>query len=116
MSVNVLHERNPLFVLLADGGVRNDNTVRLLNKGPQRAFALDVSGLPGAAVHVSGVGSVDGKPAVEVGQDQTREIRMSILVSSTLAPQRPANIEIKATDIVTGQTASVGDHFIPASQ
>ena len=113
----MLHERNPLFVLLADGGVRNDYTVRLLNKGPQRAFALDVSGLPGAAVHVSGVGnSVDGKPTVEVGQDQTREIRMSILVSSTLALQRPANIEIKATDTVTGQTASVGDHFIPASQ
>ena len=47
MSINVLHDRNPLYVLLADGGVRNNYTVRILNKGPERTFALDVSGLPG---------------------------------------------------------------------
>ena len=37
MDVNVLHERNPLFVKLSDGGVRNDYTVRLLNKGTERS-------------------------------------------------------------------------------
>ena len=42
ISVNVLHERNPLSVLLSDGGVRNDYTVRLLNKGTRRTFALEV--------------------------------------------------------------------------
>ena len=33
MSVNVLHERNPLYVQLSDGGVRNDYTVRILEQG-----------------------------------------------------------------------------------
>ena len=45
MSVNVLHDRNPLFVQLSDGGVSNNYTVRILNKGPERTLALDVSGL-----------------------------------------------------------------------
>jgi cytochrome c oxidase accessory protein FixG len=117
MSVNVLHDRNPLYVLLADGGVRNDYTVRILNKGAQRSFALDVSGLPGADLHIPGTTrGADGRLAVEVGQDQTREIRLSVQVKSAMAPQSPVGIEIKATDTATGQTAGVADHFVPPSQ
>ena len=117
LSVNVLHERNPLFVLLGDGGVRNVYTVRLLNKGGDRSFALDVAGLPGAVVHVPGVErAADGRLIVEVGPDQTREIRMLVQVDGNDVPKHSTDIEIKATDIATGQTASVGDHFIPADQ
>ncbi len=114
MSVNALHERNPLYVLLADGGVRNDYTVRLLNKGSQRTFALDVSGLPSAFVHIPGVErAADGRLIVEVGQDQTRELRLSVQVADAMVPRGPADIVIRATDTTTGQTVGVGDHFVP---
>ena len=117
MSVNVLHERNPLYVLLADGSVRNDYTVRLLNKGSQRTFSLDALGLRDATVHVSGIErGADDKLIVEVVQDQTRELRMSVQVGSAMVPPSAANIEITATDTATGQTASVQDHFIPANR
>ncbi len=117
MSVNVLHDRNPLYVLLSDGGVRNNYTVRILNKGPERTFALDVSGLPGADLHIPGTERrADGKLAVEVGQDQTREIRLSVQVKSAMVPQSPVGIEIKATDTATGQTAGEQDHFVPPNQ
>jgi polyferredoxin len=114
MSVNVLHERNPLFVQLSDGGVRNDYTVRILNKGAARSFGLNVSGLPGASVNVSGTAlGPDGKLIVEVGQDQTRELRMSVQVAGGMLSARPVNIEIEATDTATGQTATSADHFVP---
>ena len=32
LDVNVLRDRNPLYVKLSDGGVRNGYTVKLLNK------------------------------------------------------------------------------------
>ena len=45
MGISALHERNPLFVTLSDGSVRNDYTVRFLNKaGVSRSFALEVLG------------------------------------------------------------------------
>ena len=117
MSINALHERNPLYVQLADGGVRNDYTVRILNKGARRSFALDVSGLPNAVVHVPGVEpAADGRLVVEVGQDQTRELRLSVQVASAMVPEGPVDIEIKATDSATGKSTSVGDHFVPPSQ
>jgi cytochrome c oxidase accessory protein FixG len=116
MSVNLLHERNPLYVQLSDG-VRNDYTMRILNKGGSRSFALGISGLPNAALHVPGIEpAADGRLIVEVGQDQTRELRLSVRVASADVPERPANIEIRATDTATGQTASVADHFVPPNR
>ncbi len=115
MSVNVLHERNPLFVQLADGGVRNDYTVRLLNKGAERSFAIEVSGLPGASVRIAGIErKPDGRLVVEVGQDQTREVRLSVQAGPAQLPKKAVDVEIGITDVATGQKASAHDHFVPA--
>ena len=44
LGISVLHDRNPLFVTLADGSVRNGYTVRLLNKGRRsRSIALEMT-------------------------------------------------------------------------
>jgi cytochrome c oxidase accessory protein FixG len=56
IQISALHERNPLAVMLSDGGIRNDYTVRILNKsGVARAFAIDVVGLPGATLQTAGI-------------------------------------------------------------
>ncbi len=117
LGVNVLHERNPLFVQLSDGGVRNDYTVRLLNKRAARDVVLEVNGLPNAKISVAGVErAADGRMIVEVGQDQTREIRMSVQASSSDIPPVPLDIEIRATDPATGTTAIAHDHFVPPTR
>ena len=104
-------------MLLSDGGVRNGYTVRILNKGPERTFVLDVSGLSGAELRIPGTEPrADGKLAVEVGQDQTSEIRLSVQVRSTTVPENPVGIEIRATDTVTGQSAAEQDHFVPPNK
>ena len=49
LDINVLHDRNPPYVLLSDGSVRNGYTVKILNKRHQpRDFALETRGLAGA--------------------------------------------------------------------
>ncbi|MBR0988541.1 cytochrome c oxidase accessory protein CcoG [Bradyrhizobium liaoningense] len=117
MDVNVLHERNPLFVQLSDGGVRNDYTVRILNKGAQRSFAIEVSGLPGASVRVAGIEAAPGgKPVVEVGQDQTREVRLSVQVGPADLPKSSRDLEVAITDIASGGRASARDHFLPGDK
>jgi len=117
VGVNVLHERNPLYVLLSDGSVRNDYTLRILNKGGDRTFELDLSGLPSATVKVAGIPlGANGKTIVEVGQDQTREIRVSVQVGNPVLPKTAIDIEFKVTDTVTKQDASARDHFVPADR
>jgi cytochrome c oxidase accessory protein FixG len=118
MSISALHERSPLAVTLSDGSVRNDYTVRFLNKaGLTRAFALEVVDLPAAEIRTAGIQrSADGRLIVEVEPDQTREVRVSVQVPAAQLPKEATDLEFRATDIATCQTASVRDHFVLAGR
>ncbi|TKW75656.1 MAG: cytochrome c oxidase accessory protein CcoG, partial [Bradyrhizobium icense] len=87
-----------------------------LNKGAERSFALDIAGLPGARVNIAGVSrGADGRLLVDVGQDQTREVRLSVQADPAAVPKKTVDIEISATDVATGQTTTARDHFVPGS-
>jgi cytochrome c oxidase accessory protein FixG len=56
LELNVLHDRNPQFVLLSDGSIRNGYTVKLLNKIPDhRTVTLSLDDLPGATMSIVGM-------------------------------------------------------------
>jgi cytochrome c oxidase accessory protein FixG len=56
IDVNVLHDRNPLFVQLSDGSIRNGYEVKLLNKErSETTYALSIEGLAGATLDVVGI-------------------------------------------------------------
>lgn len=51
LDVNVLPDRNPLYVLLKDGSIRNGYDVKILNMTPQpRTVTLHIEGLPNATM------------------------------------------------------------------
>ncbi|MCP1335377.1 cytochrome c oxidase accessory protein CcoG [Futiania mangrovi] len=55
MSLNVLRERNPLFVTLSDGSIRNTYTLKIINKLHRPAeFRVSVSGVEGATIALGG--------------------------------------------------------------
>src|SRR5438105_528986 len=77
-AIRVRHDRNPVFVRLSDGAIRNAYTVRIANKrAERREFALAVSGLAGSLLDVVPARE-DGRVVVEVGPDQTREVRVLV--------------------------------------
>jgi polyferredoxin len=111
-AISVIHDRNPIFVRLSDGALRNGYTVRIVNKRLEtREFALSISGLPGALVDFVGLPPrADGRLVIDVAPDQTREVR--VLVTDYGAPP-PASTPITFVlmDVVTGVRATTGDHF-----
>ncbi len=55
IDFNVAPVRNPTFVTMADGSIRNTYEIRLLNKhGEARPFRIDVSGAPMVRVELEG--------------------------------------------------------------
>jgi cytochrome c oxidase accessory protein FixG len=114
IQISALHDRNPLAVLLGDGSVRNGYTIRLLNKsGVSRSFMLDVSGVPGATLQVAGIQpDANGRLVAEVGEDQTREIRLLVKADKAALPANDAPITLSATDVATGQVTRTSDHFM----
>ncbi len=55
LDINVLHDRNPVFVLLSDGSIRNGFEIKILNMIPQpRTFRIELQGLQSATMSVAG--------------------------------------------------------------
>jgi cytochrome c oxidase accessory protein FixG len=115
LGVAALHDRNPMYVQLSDGGVRNAYTVRFLNKRAEdRVIALRVENLPNARIEVAGskTAAADGAPATAVGPDQTLELRVLISVPKEALVSGSQRIKLRATDVKTGETAVATDNFV----
>ncbi|MGL5116457.1 MAG: cytochrome c oxidase accessory protein CcoG [Beijerinckiaceae bacterium] len=113
-TLGVLHERTPQFVVLRDGAIRNAYTVRIGNKRPEaRSLVLAVDGLPDARIEAVGVTpAADGRLVVEVGPDQTREVRLFVTTPAVALPATATLIWIKAADALDGETIMARENFL----
>jgi polyferredoxin len=113
LEISVRHDRNPLFVTLSDGSIRNAHTVHLLNKRHDASTVeLKIEGLQ-PEVHVVGQDTaVAGTPLIPVGPDQGREVRVLVTIPPTVKVHHSTTLTFRATNVVTGDTAVAKDHFI----
>jgi cytochrome c oxidase accessory protein FixG len=114
IEISVLHDRNPLFVTLSDGSIRNAHTVHLLNKRHDISqIEVEVGGLPAAEVHIVGQDTaIPGMPLIPVGPDQGREVRVLVTIPPGAQIDRSTPLTFRATDTATGETVVATDHFI----
>ena len=112
-GISVIHDRNPMFVRLSDGALRNGYTIRIVNKQlKSRDFILSVDGLPSSLVDFVGLPPrADGRQLVSVGPDQTREVRVMVTDYSATPPAPSTSVLFKLIDIDSGEAAEMRDHF-----
>lgn len=112
LGLGVIHDRNPIFVRLSDGAIRNAYTVRVANKALEpRRFALTVEGLPGAKLELVGAAAGDSAETVEVEQDQTREVRALVTTHAPLPAGASVPLTFTLRDLGTGRSAQASDYF-----
>ncbi len=89
LEINVLHDRNPLFVTLGDGGVRNGYTVKILNmRREERTYQLRIEGLPGANLKLVGRPETGATlPPITVGPDRSHRLRLYVSVPGDALPE-----------------------------
>jgi len=81
MEVNVLHDRNPVYVQLSDGSLRNGFVVKVLNKEHDvRRVRLELDGLEGAQIQV--VGFSGEQPVIDIVPDNLRALKVLVTVSA----------------------------------
>ncbi len=114
LGVASMHDRNPLFVRLSDGSIRNAYTVRVINKAlDERSFTLTVEGLPEARAEALGTTSMsDTAMNVAVGPAQTRELRILVTAPADSDGPESQDIVFTLSDADGVETASARDHFI----
>jgi cytochrome c oxidase accessory protein FixG len=103
-DLHVVRDRNPMFVRLHDGSIRNSYTLKIANKTLEpRTFAISFSGMPGASLKTPGEPASRGELTAMVEADSVRAVR--VLVSAP-APDRdmtPAAFAVRAGDTVERQ-------------
>ena len=93
----VLRDRNPLFVQLSNGDVRNGYTVKILNKQREpRDYELSLQGLAGADLTIIGLNN----RMVEVDSDRLRSIRVHVTAPG--AGAAVSDFHLVATEKHTG--------------
>jgi cytochrome c oxidase accessory protein FixG len=83
LDVNVVPDRNPLFVTLSDGAIRNGYTVKILNKRQQeRSFRLSLENLPGASMEMVGDSGARGTSFdITVEPDKLKAVKIYVSTS-----------------------------------
>ncbi|MCW1843141.1 cytochrome c oxidase accessory protein CcoG [Prosthecomicrobium hirschii] len=114
LGVNVLHDRSPVYVVNSDGSIRNGYTVRILNKHREaRDFVLSVTGVP-ERTRIEAVGATrkqDGNPIIEVGPDQSQEVRVNLIAPRDAKVETTAPIQVVVTETKAGERAAAKDFF-----
>ena len=83
---NILPDRNPLFVTLSDGGLRNGYTVKISNKlETARHFKIRLAGLQDARAQY--VGFETSNPVIDVGPAEVRALRFYVSLSPSARSQ-----------------------------
>ena len=102
LSVNVLHDRNPLYVELRDGSLRNGYDVKILNMTPApRDVILSLDGLTGGVLSLAEGGN-DAREQLELALEPDRVMPLRIYIR-TPPENRPAaqtrfNIVVQTPD------------------
>ncbi len=113
IGLSVLHVRAPMYTTTGQDGVRNGYTLRFANKWNEpRTFAIEIGGVKGATAKSEETDTLpDGRLAVTVDPDATQEIEFYVTAPLSSATEAGVPIVMKATDLKSGESVSVGDHF-----
>jgi len=100
----VQHDRDPLYVVLADGSVRNGYTLKIENRAYHEVqFRVGISDLGGADLHIVGETKTDdGGIAVHVPADQLRAFRVYVHVARGVDLNPDTQFSFDVTDDETG--------------
>jgi len=106
LDLNVLRDRNPLFVTLSDGSVRNGYTIKIINKEhTERIFSLKVEGLASSRIDVVGR-DAEGVPLLPVKSDRLGSFRVFVSAPTEVLKGESTPITFKVSDTASGVEVS----------
>jgi len=99
LDINVLRDRNPLFVTLSDGSIRNGYTVKILNKDyGEKQFRLSLEDMEGAGLQVVG----SDPDSLTVKSDRLAGFRVFVTLPLSKLDDESRPITFVVTDLSNG--------------
>ena len=106
---DVLRDRNPTFVRLHDGAVRDGYTLKIDNRSfERRVFTVSLTGLTAYTLKTPGAAAASGPIAVNVEANQTTALRVLVTVpfASLHGANTPVAFAIRSGKVVASKRAA----------
>jgi cytochrome c oxidase accessory protein FixG len=113
IDLNVLRDRNPTFVRLSDGSVRNAYTVKVMNRRNEpRRFQLSIDGPKGLRVKIVGLEQAPSPVEIEVPGDRLRTLRVLVAVPSASLTKASVPVAFRVIDAASGESQATSTVFL----
>ena len=114
IGINVLQDRNPQYVLLSDGSIRNGYTVKLLNMvNEPREFELIVDGLPQAQINVADQAPDGaGRHIFDAEPDRLKTLKVFVIMPKSAVPPGSTPFTMTVRDVNGTESATYKATFI----
>ncbi len=88
LEINVVHDRNPQYVLESNGSIRNGYTIRILNMVPRpRKIELSITGLDGATMRIPELGKLESRSfTIDAASDAATTLKVFVTRHASNAP------------------------------
>lgn len=111
-ELHVLHDRNPLYVRLSSGKIRNSYTVKILNKTHDyHNYALTIEGLPQVELKVEGAGQPDPEH-LDVPADSVGQFRVLLTLPTDTVSFEHRDVVLRMTDNASHQSEATTSMFV----
>jgi polyferredoxin len=100
LDLHVTRDRNPVFVRLHDGAVRNGYTLKVANRSFQREqMTITLKGQPAAVLKMPGSSETAKAITVEVPANEVRAVRVFVTLppQALTAPNLPATFVVRSS-------------------
>jgi cytochrome c oxidase accessory protein FixG len=113
LDLNVIPDRNPLYVTLSDGSIRNGYTLKVLNMtGEPRTFEVALSGLPGAVLWAAGSENHGARSlAVAAEADKLREIKVFVAQAANMTKPGLTGFAFTVRDLAGSEAGTAAAEF-----
>lgn len=110
LEVNVIHDRNPLFVKLSDSSIRNGYNLHILNKSHNdQNYKVEIAGIDDLIIRVQGSHELSPEN-LQVFADSVGQFR--IFASAQKQKEHRMEIEFVITDLASGEKQTKKSIFV----
>jgi cytochrome c oxidase accessory protein FixG len=114
LQLDVLHDRNPQYVMESDGSIRNGYTVKILNmRAEPRLFLISLRDFPAARMSLAGESWPQGRFfGVEVEPDTVQKLKVFVTVPKDQLPDDKTDFKFHVEYPSTGESSEYTASFI----
>ena len=117
IALDIIRDRNPTFVRLADGSVRNGYAIKVLNMRPRdRDIVVAVGGASGAVMHGNGLSVSGDRVSIHAAGDHMSVAHLYVAVPPPQLSATAPKLTFTAIDPIKGRPVRASAAFLQGDQ